>query len=516
MASVSLREELNCSICLEVYTDPVMLTCGHNYCRLCIDHLLDTQETSGIYSCPECRSEFQRRPSLQRNTKLSNIMECFSRVRPVQAIASVSCTYCINSVVPAVKTCLQCETSLCEEHLAAHNRSVDHLLIETSTMDANQKCSLHNESFKYYCPVESTCICVSCYESESHRGHHADLLAKAYEKKKKQLRHDLQKLIAVREEDARKVQSLQDHWLKVHGKAAMVTEKVMTLFLDLREKLGILEREILTDITRQEEQVSMQVSDLLQQLEDKKEGLSRTIGRLEQMCNITEVITVLQESELDVSEFVIGDKILKGLHDLDEGLISVTLHKGLSDITSGIKQEFYVPEVIDIFLDTNTAADFVFVSGDLKTASWSKVKHNRQNLPQRFKTFCQVLSTRTFSSGQHYWEVEMSQSEMCDVGASYSSVERHGEHSGIGDNEKSWSLRMYEGKFSALHNTVETSILPGSSCQRIGMYLDYEAGRLSFYELCDPIRHLHTFTTTFTEPLHVAFFLYDAWVKIRS
>ncbi|XP_071978589.1 E3 ubiquitin/ISG15 ligase TRIM25-like [Engystomops pustulosus] len=513
MASASLRQELNCSICLEVYTDPVMLTCGHNYCRLCIDHVLDSQETSGVYSCPECRTEFRRRPPLQRNAKLSNIVECFLSVRRAPDVTNVSCTYCIDSSAPAVKTCLQCETSLCEGHLTAHNRSVDHVLIELVT---SQKCPLHSENFKYYCPVECVCICVSCYDSGAHRGHQVELLTKAYEKKHQHLRNDLQKLMSVREEEARQVQSLQDHWLKVNSRAAMVSEKVVSLFVDLRVKLGILERELLNEITRQEEQVSLQVSSLIQQLEGQKEMLSRQMRRLEELCSITEPITVLQESGGDISDLINVDRSLKGLHDLDEGLISVTLHKGLTDIICGVKREFYVQEATDIFLDTNTAADFVFVSGDLKTSTWSQAKQKRQDLPQRFKTFCQVLSTRSFSSGHHYWEVEMSRSEMCDVGMTYPSIEREGEHSGIGDNEKSWSLRLYEGKFSALHNMEEKSILPESSCQRVGVFLDYEAGRLSFYELCDPVRHLHTFTASFTEPLHVAFFLYEAWAKVRS
>ncbi|KAG9467006.1 E3 ubiquitin/ISG15 ligase TRIM25-like [Eleutherodactylus coqui] len=515
MASVSLRDELNCSICLEVYTDPVMLPCSHHYCRLCIGHVLDTQETSGIYSCPECRTEFRRRPFLQRNAKLSNIVECFLSERPVPDVAGVFCTYCIDSAVPAVKTCLQCETSLCEEHLTAHNRSVHHVLIEPSTLVISQKCPFHHETFKYYCPVESACICASCYESEAHRGHQVELLTKACDKKKQRLRNDLQKLISLKEAEARQVQSLQDHWLKIHGKAAVATEKVGALFMDLREKLGILEREVLNEITRQEEQVSLQISGLIQQLELKKEALSRKMYHLEEICSIADPVTILQESELNNSDFIHDDD-LRGLQDLDEGLIAVTLHKGLADIICGVKQGFYVQEAEDIFLDTNTAADYVFVSGDLKTATWSQVKRKYRNVPHRFETFCQILSTGSFSSGQHYWEVEMSRSEMCDVGVTYPSIEREGEHSGIGDNEKSWSLRMFEGKFSALHNAVETSILPESSCQRIGIYLDYEAGRLSFYELCDPIRHLHTFTASFTEPLHVAFFLYEAWIKIRS
>ncbi|MEE6506105.1 hypothetical protein FKM82_007513 [Ascaphus truei] len=76
---------------------------------------------------------------------------------------------------------------------------------------------------------------------------------------------------------------------------------------------------------------------------------------------------------------------------------------------------------------------------------------------------------------------------------------------------------MWDNKHSVIHNSIQTQIYPESPLQRLGIYLDYEAGRLSFYQLCDPIRHLHTVTATFTEPLHAAFCVCEkGWVRIRS
>ncbi|OCT73641.1 hypothetical protein XELAEV_18032604mg [Xenopus laevis] len=132
----------------------------------------------------------------------------------------------------------------------------------------------------------------------------------------------------------------------------------------------------------------------------------------------------------------------------------------------------------------------------------------------------QTLSSRSFPSGRHYWEVEVSESGEWGVGVTYPSIERGGDQSCIGNNNKSWCLYRWNNNntYSVGHDNKWTELPHVSSCRRIRISLDYEAGRLSFYELSEPIRHLYTFTATFTEPLHVAFWVWEegVWVRIIS
>ncbi|KAE8595074.1 hypothetical protein XENTR_v10015488, partial [Xenopus tropicalis] len=181
---------------------------------------------------------------------------------------------------------------------------------------------------------------------------------------------------------------------------------------------------------------------------------------------------------------------------------------GLADTVLGIRRLIYGPEATGLVLDINTAHNRVSVSGDRKSASRSLTKLYYPQSPVRFQLYAQILSSTSFSSGRHYWEVEGSESGEWEVGVSYPSIERGGDQSWIGNNNKSWCLyRGNNNRYLVRHDSKWTQLPHVPSCRRIGIWLDYEAGRLSFYELSEPIRHLHTFTASFTEPLHAAFWV---------
>ncbi|CAH2218782.1 tripartite motif-containing 7-like [Pelobates cultripes] len=291
-------------------------------------------------------------------------------------------------------------------------------------------------------------------------------------------------------------------------------------------------------------------------MEIKKEDLSRKMGHIKELCNMMDPLTVLQGRKSDRVDYCDteegdnedrerDDKKVRAVGDLDVGLISVTLHSGLAGIVTGVKRQSQVPANIlqgvntssdmlldvntasdmllgintasDMLLDVNTAANNVTVSGDMKTVSLSEVIQSCPETPERFQSD-HVLSARSFSSGRHYWEVEGSESGGWTVGMAYPSIDREGGQSRIGYNSKSWGLeRLGNILYNARHDSKITfRLCHRLSSRRFGIYLDYEAGRLSFYELCEPIRHLHTFTATFTEPLHALFCVYEnnTWLRI--
>uniref|UniRef100_A0A1B8Y4K0 B30.2/SPRY domain-containing protein n=1 Tax=Xenopus tropicalis TaxID=8364 RepID=A0A1B8Y4K0_XENTR len=151
-----------------------------------------------------------------------------------------------------------------------------------------------------------------------------------------------------------------------------------------------------------------------------------------------------------------------------------------------------------MLLDINSAANGVAASWDKKTASYSLRNQGRPKTPTRFKLY-QALSSSSFSLGRHYWDVEVSESGYWRLGVAYPSIDRKGDHSWFGYNEKSWCLCREDTIYTVIHNSQLTNLPHKPTFPRIRISLDYEAGRLSFFEMSEPIRHLHTFTATFTE-----------------
>ncbi|XP_075071525.1 E3 ubiquitin/ISG15 ligase TRIM25-like [Mixophyes fleayi] len=526
MAAADLRNELKCNICLNIYTDPVTLRCGHNFCRVCIDRVLDSQEGSGVYSCPDCKEQVQKRPALYRNITLHNIVEPYLSTEPEQEETGILCTYCIHSPVPAVKSCLLCEAFLCDNHLRAHNKSAEHVITEPNNSMLTRKCSVHMKILEYYCTEDAACICVTCCLAGEHVGHKVEQLHEASNKKKETLKNVFKKLLSKRAETEERLLSLQERTSKVQENAAGERERVTALFRDLRRQLEDLEKRVLSEISRQEDKVSLSVSDLIQELHVQKDELSRKMRHILELFNVTDPVTFLQEPDRgDLCDTEEGDNIdrqtydkkVHDIGDLDKDLTSVILHTGLADIVSGVKGAIILQEGSDMILDVNTAGNKLNVSDDFKTIAWVQQSNIVPETPQIFQVYPQVLSTRRLSSGRHFleWKVTYIDYGSLNVGMCYPTIDRKGDQSCLGFNNKSWCLRRYRKQYTVIHDSNIICLPHNPSCDKFRLYLDYEAGQLSFYELCDPIRHLHTFTATFTEPLHAAFYIFGSHIKLK-
>ncbi|XP_069619159.1 E3 ubiquitin/ISG15 ligase TRIM25-like isoform X2 [Ranitomeya imitator] len=412
MASDGLRKELICAICKDIYTDPLTLRCGHNFCRVCIDGVRDTEGGYGEYSCPECRVRFHKRPPLQKNITLCNIVKNFLATQTHQEeITGICCTYCVDSPVPAAKSCLMCEASLCDKHLKVHiETATDHVLTEPSTSLKNRKCSIHRKILEYYCTVDGACICVSCSLVGEHRGHRVEMLDGVSGNKKGILRHILQKLITKRMKTEERVCSLEERKRKAQEKAAGEAERVTVLCIYIRTWVDDLEKKILSDIKRQKEKTSLSLSNVIQNLEIKMDELSRKMRHIEELCNMMDPLTVLQEPDsgdlCDPEEEDDEDRWGHDGSDEDRGgddgsvwgaeLISHISHT-LSAMIRDINVIFHVQDPADILLDVNTAANNLLISDDLKTATRTLITENRPETAERFQYY-QVCSCTQLSS----------------------------------------------------------------------------------------------------------------------
>ncbi|XP_028827844.1 NLR family CARD domain-containing protein 3-like isoform X6 [Denticeps clupeoides] len=158
-------------------------------------------------------------------------------------------------------------------------------------------------------------------------------------------------------------------------------------------------------------------------------------------------------------------------------------------------------------LDPNTANRELLLSEGNRKVTSLKEKQPYPDHPERFDVWLQVLC-REGVSGRCYWEVERS-GDRVNIGVTYKGISRTGLRSAcrLGDNNKSWILICYKNSYSVRHNSISTKIpATPSSSNRVGVYLDWSAGYLTFYSISsDKLTHLHTFHSTFTEPLYPGF-----------
>ncbi|XP_043110023.1 NACHT, LRR and PYD domains-containing protein 3-like isoform X2 [Puntigrus tetrazona] len=215
--------------------------------------------------------------------------------------------------------------------------------------------------------------------------------------------------------------------------------------------------------------------------------------------------------ELDLSYNHPGDsgvQLLKHkLEDPDYTLQILNVdHGGEIRITTGLQKY-----TCDLTLDPNTAHTKLELSDENRKITHEFERQQYPDHPDRFDGVPQVLSVQSLT-GRCYWEAEWS-GDNADISVSYKGINRKGvkEDSMFGWNEKSWSLDCSDNRFSVWHNNKSTNIPSvSSSSNRVGVYLDWSAGSLSFYSVSDThtLTHLHTFNTTFTEPLYAGFTVY--------
>ncbi|XP_067085302.1 NLR family CARD domain-containing protein 3-like isoform X4 [Osmerus mordax] len=162
----------------------------------------------------------------------------------------------------------------------------------------------------------------------------------------------------------------------------------------------------------------------------------------------------------------------------------------------------------ELTLDPNTAHRNLSLSEVKRKVTRTREQQPYPDHPERFDYWDQALC-REGLSGRCYWEAEWSGGGGVYIAVTHKGISRRGwsDDCKLGYNNKSWCLFCRDNSYSARHNKKSTDIpVPPSSSHRVGVYLDWPAGTLSFYTVSsDTLTHLHTFHSTFTEPLYPGF-----------
>ncbi|XP_053363942.1 E3 ubiquitin/ISG15 ligase TRIM25-like [Clarias gariepinus] len=532
MAEASIlvdQDQFICSVCLDLLKDPVTINCGHSFCKVCINGFWDEEDIKGVYSCPQCREAFTPRPVLCRNNMLSEIVEKLKKTE-VQATSpahcyagpkDVGCDFCTGRKRKAVKSCLVCLASYCEDHLQPHYQSPvfkKHKLVEACADLQEKICSQHDKLIEIYCRTDQSFICYSCTMFE-HKGHNTVVAEDERNQKQKELKIEQEQSQQRIQENQKKVEDLKqtvDNIKRHSQRAVKDTETIFTELISLMEK----KRSEVTELIRAQEKAELSRAErLLKQLEQEIADLKRRVTELEQLSHTHDHIHFLQSfPSLCVSPGCEDSPSLTVNQHLSfdgERKFLIDLKKRVEEIYQEEFNKIVLQDYSYLTLDPKTAHQKLSLAENNRSAAHEKKKQGYSDNPERFDHWVQVLCKESVC-GRCYWEVEWS-GEYVYISVSYKEIGRKGGsiESAFGRNRQSWVLQCCPSSVRFRHNDIETN-LQGQASSRIGVYVDHSEGILSFYSVSDTMSLLHTVHTTFTQPLYAGFWVwsYDSSVRL--
>ncbi len=185
------QDEFMCAVCQDLLKDPVTIPCGHSYCKSCITGCWAQENRMRVYSCPQCRQTFSPRPALARNTMLAEVVEKLKKTKLsadcYAGDGDVQCDVCTGRKYKAVKSCLVCLNSYCQNHLEQHEslfKIKRHKLTEATGRLQEMICQKHEKILEVFCCTDQECICMLCKIIE-HKNH--DIVSAAAQRTGKQV-----------------------------------------------------------------------------------------------------------------------------------------------------------------------------------------------------------------------------------------------------------------------------------------------------------------------------------------
>ncbi|KAL0150636.1 hypothetical protein M9458_054053, partial [Cirrhinus mrigala] len=294
------QDELTCPVCLDLLKDPVTIQCGHSYCKSCITGCWDQEDQMRVYSCPQCRQTFSPRPALGKNTMLAELVEKLKNTKlPADCYAGagdVQCDVCTGRKYKAVKSCLVCLNSYCQNHLEQHEgwfKGKRHNLTDATGRLQEMICQKHEKLLEVFCRTDQKCICVLCTMDE-HKNHDTVSAATQRTEKQKQLKEmqkTFQQRIQQREKD---LQQLREAVESHKRSAQTAVEDSERIFTELIRSIERSRSELIRLIRDQEKRAVSPAEEQLKQLEQEINDLRRRDAELEQLSHTQDHIQFLQ------------------------------------------------------------------------------------------------------------------------------------------------------------------------------------------------------------------------------
>ncbi|KAF3697715.1 E3 ubiquitin-protein ligase TRIM21 [Channa argus] len=527
MAFALSLEQFQCIICLDTFKNPVSIPCGHNFCLECIKRFWDTRLKS---ECPLCKEFFKRRPELRINVGLKEITEQFKRQRShidrpayrkhagrrmsrAASTSDVPCDICRGEKLISVVSCLICKTCYCENHLTPHLRDpelVTHKLMDPATFISTHLCTNHNQFLTMFCKKDDKPVCMKCTETD-HRNHDTipiENQVKTIKIQMKKTEVDFQQMIQAR---IKKIEDIKNSMelsrinkereiessIQAFTMAINAIEKNKSLLIEeIEQKQGATERramEFMKELGQEINELRKRYHEL-QYLDATEDPLHllRTFSSLSAPLSSTNWSKVTIQSDIYIGTVRRAfSKLVDVCHELEKTLFAQEMNK-----TNQYAE--------DITLDPVTAAGWLILSTDGKTVSVSNQQRRPPDDPRRFDSCVAVLGKQSFTYGRHYWVVQVGDKTDWDLGVARESIKRKGAITVRPDSGYWVICRRKGGSLNACASPSFPLHLQETP-QKVGIFLDYEEGLVSFYNV-EAKTHIFTYSgCAFTEPIYPYF-----------
>lgn len=373
-------------------------------------------------------------------------------------------------------------------------------------------CEKHQEPLKLFCEVDEHAICVVCRESRSHKHHsvvpleevvqdykmklqgHLDPLKKKLDAVLKQKSSEEEKITELKNKMKLEIKEFESDFELLHQ--FLIGEQVLLLH-QLEERYEALLARQSSNISQLEEQGAT-LGRLIAEAEDK----SRQDG-LQLLKDIKDTFIRCESVKFQEPETVPVDVGKKYRNYFLQDVVMRKMEKVFRK----------VPQA-DVTLDPDTAHPHLSLSLDRRSVKLGERRQDLPDNPKRFDSDYCVLGSQGFSTGRHYWEVEVGGRRGWAVGAARETARRKEKTGGPYQKREIWCVGANGKKYQALTATEQTALPPGEKLRRFGVYLDYERGQLCFYN-AENMAHIHTFNATFRERIFPFFRILAKGTRIK-
>ncbi|XP_006871671.1 PREDICTED: tripartite motif-containing protein 60-like [Chrysochloris asiatica] len=343
-------------------------------------------------------------------------------------------------------------------------------------------CDKHNLQLDLFCEKDLKLLCPRCRMSSQHLDHHLMPIDQAAWRHRRKLKGYMKSLRGQVElaETGSEIQSSQTVklWRKVLNKKRELNFE----FVRLKRLLcDVYDNNVFKSV--------MEENDIKEKLNENRTLLLDHISTLKNLlCDITEKYV---QADLELLTDI------DSIHDMYQNLkMPAVFPYELKEFRWCLPpQHFSLDKIIstfqvDLTLDPESAHPNLIISEDRKSVKYGKMQTNLSYSPKRFSVYTAVRSSEGFYSGRHFWQVEVRGASQWAVGVCRDSLTPNtATLASIKDG--CWKIQQWT-------NTSGPSEIVKH--MKIGVFLDYELGEISFFDM-NTSSYIDKFTDTFTEKL---------------